>query len=234
MKITNDKDSGPVIPAKRSIAIAMLIMMAFGYFLAHYFAEEQVRVASATKRAIESFAEENNQLTTKTHQLQAELTLLQEENEQLIATVEKYQVEQSELLDTLSLYERIIAPETTQKGFALEQLKITEAAGKNRYRMAFILLQKHQNKAVVKGNLKITIKGRQSGKPAIVATGSEHLLAEGEMFYRFKFFQAEQMHFTLPEDFTPEFVEVETDVYQYTTLRGKYQKQFAWNSVFDN
>ncbi len=232
MKMSKNSDSVPVLPAKLSIALAMLIMMAFGYLLAQHFAQEQHRAAVAAEQSVKLLASENDELVTTTHQLQVQLALLQEKNDQLLTAIEKYQQEQSELLNIVSLYERIIAPETTQEGFALEQLTVTETASTRLYRMSFILLQQRQNKAVIKGNLDLSIAGSLAGQPATITSGSEHLQSAGPMFYRFKFFQSGQLEFSMPEDFIPEFIDVETQVYQYTTLRGTYKKRFAWTSVF--
>ncbi len=232
MKISKNSDSASLLPAKLSIAIAMFMMMTFGYMLAQYIAQQQHHENAGLERSVNSLVSENDRLVTTTHQQQAKLALLRDKNEQLVSTIEKYQQEQHELLNIVSLYERIIAPETTQEGFALEQLTITKAASKNSYRMFFILLQQRQNKAVIKGNLAISITGSQAGQPAIITNSSAHLLPDGELFYRFKFFQSEQLEFSLPEGFTPEFIEFETQVYQYTTLRGTYKKRVGWKAVF--
>ncbi|MCW8107495.1 hypothetical protein OPS25_03125 [Alteromonas ponticola] len=231
MKTSQGTDKRAVSSTKLSVFSALLMMMAFGYLLANYFAEKRDRIATASELAVNALTAENNTLTTQVNQLQAQLAILQETNDELSAAIEEYHLEQSELLDTLSLYERIIAPETTQEGFALEQLKISKAAGVNRYRMSFILLQQRQNKAVIKGDLNIVLRGSQSGRPASVEAGSAYLLPEGKLFYRFRFFQAEQVEFSLPDDFIPEFVEVETHVFQFTTLRGQYKKRFEWKLI---
>ncbi|NMH59762.1 DUF6776 family protein [Alteromonas ponticola] len=228
MKTSKGAGQPAVLPSKLAIACAMLLMMLFGYLLANYVANQQGQIARTDASAIKLLANENNQLYSELNQQRAATALLQEKSEQLSQTLAKYQAEQSELLDTLSLYERIIAPETTQAGFALEQLRITKAAGGNRFRMSFILLQQRQNKAVIKGDLNIMVHGSLAKQLTTIAAGSKYLLPEGKLYYRFKYFQAEQLEFTLPEGFTPEFVEVETKVYQFTTLRGAYQKRFDW------
>ena len=49
--------------------------------------------------------------------------------------------------------------------------------------------------------------------------------------YRFRFFQAVNVTFTLPENFNPETIMLTTEVYRYKTNKGGYERSMRWDDV---
>jgi len=102
------------------------------------------------------------------------------------------------------------------------------------YVMEFVLLQRLTRRAVIKGDLKICIKGSLANEPAQICSGSETLLPDGPVDYRFKFFQTVRVEFSLPEGFVAQQILFSSQVYQYTTKREDYRWQVDWQQVIAN
>jgi len=93
-------------------------------------------------------------------------------------------------------------------------------------------LQQRQNKALVKGKLAVIILGEREGKEYTVTIGEPEFIQQ-EIEYRFKYFQAINTSFTLPDGFQPTSITLETTVYQYNAKRGDLAKTVKWEDALN-
>ncbi|WP_414828362.1 DUF6776 family protein [Alteromonas sp. H39] len=210
------------------VLLAMMAMAFFGYQLAGYLqdTDNKQREAMAETKAL--LEEQNTALNTRVNQLEVALQLALQETRNERDIQSTLQDEIHNLRSRLDFYENVMAPETTQEGFYIDGVQIFATNTPYLYQLRFVLLQQRDNRAIVKGDLAISITGNLNNERVTLEAGSADFLPEGTIHYRFKFFQTVNVNFSLPEGFEPEFLHFETNVYQYTTLRGNYQRTISW------
>lgn len=209
----------------------MLAMLTFGYQLAVYVQNRDEHAFKAQAEMNAVLREQNASLQTRVAELEAELVLEQLQIETLEQQYAELMQEKQSVEQDLSFYQRVMAPENTQDGFLIDGIEITPAASTDYYRLRFVMLQQQDNKALIKGSLAISISGSLNGKPYEIRQGSEYLLVDGALKYRFKYFWPVDTNIKLPDGFKPELVRFETTVYQYTTRRGDYSREVRWDDV---
>ena len=211
------------------VAFIMFVMVGFGYQLARIIDEGDGKKVQAQKETIAILSEENNTLTTKVNQLEVALELATLESENIAKTLSDQKKELESQQELLSFYERVMAPEKTDDGFAIEGVEVFKLSDTS-YQLRLVLLQSKQRKAVLNGNLDIAIVGKRDGKPIRLESGNSSLLAE-DIKYRFRFFQAVNVTLTIEGDIDVESIEFTTRVYQYKTSKGNYEVSVPWSEA---
>ncbi|MCQ8848417.1 hypothetical protein NQT74_07490 [Alteromonas stellipolaris] len=215
------------------VAALLLIMIAFGYKLARIADEGDSMKVAAQDKTIALLVSENNQYVTQVNQLEVALQLTELEKKSIAEQLNNVQAEQAELQQQLAFYQRIMAPETTQDGFIIEGVEVASLPEPNQFQMRFVVLQQRQNKAVVKGKLAVTLSGEREGKEYTVTIGEPGFIPQ-DIEYRFKYFQAINTSFTLPEGFKPTSMTLTTTVYQYNSRRGDLAKTVMWEDALNS
>lgn len=211
------------------VLAALMAMAFFGYQLAGYLQDNNSKQSEAMAETKALLEAENAALKTRVNQLEVALQLARQETGSERDIQSALQDELHDLRSRLDFYENVMAPETTQDGFYIDGVQVFATNTPNLYQLRFVLLQQRDNRAIVKGDLAISITGNLNNERVTYEAGSAGFLPEGTVKYRFKYFQTVNVNFSLPEEFEPEFLHFETDVYQYTTLRGNYQRTISWH-----
>ena len=186
---------------------------------------EKVRVALISQH------KDNARLTTHNATLEARILLSHEELSQARAREKDLRSELHKVSETVAFYQNVMAPEGVSDGLIVDGLHVFAQKQDNLYRAEFVLLQRINRRAVIKGFLNICIVGLVDGQAHRVCAGSVRLLPDGPVKYRFKFFQAVSFDFELPANFIPEHIDFVSDVYQYTTKRQDFFWQAEWQTV---
>ena len=211
------------------VALIMFAMVGFGYKLARIIDEGDSKKVQAQQETIAILSEENHALTTKVNQLEVAMELATLETESITNTLGEQKKELEAQQELLSFYERVVAPEKTDEGFAIEGVEIFKLSD-NTYQLRLVLLQSKQQKAVINGSLDIAVVGQRNGEVITLKSGESSLLAE-DIKYRFRFFQAVNVTLTIEEDINPETISFSTTVYQYKTRKGSYEISVPWNEA---
>ena len=211
------------------VALIMFAMVGFGYKLARIIDEGDSKKVQAQKETIAILSEENHALTTKVNQLEVAMELATLETESITNTLGEQKKELEAQQELLSFYERVVAPEKTDEGFAIEGVEVFKLSD-NTYQLRLVLLQSKQQKAVINGSLDIAVVGQRNGEAITLKSGESSLLAE-DIKYRFRFFQAVNVTLTIEEDINPESISFSTTVYQYKTRKGNYEISVPWNEA---
>lgn len=214
------------------IALAMLAMIALGYNIARQVDEGDGKKVAAQKATIALLTKENNQLTTRVNQLEIAVELAKLEKQDITAALTAERESQLALIEKVAFYERIMAPEKDQEGFAVEGVKVTPGTTQHQYQLSMVLLQQNTSKRVLRGKLTIAILGERDGEKVTLKSSGD-ALAASDIAYRFKFFQAVNTSITLPEGFVPEEITLSTTVYQYNTRKGNYTVSVPWKVALD-
>ena len=211
------------------VALIMFAMVGFGYKLARIIDEGDSKKVQAQQETIAILSEENHALTTKVNQLEVAMELATLETESITNTLSEQKKELEAQQELLSFYERVVAPEKTDEGFAIEGVEVFKLSD-NTYQLRLVLLQSKQQKAVINGSLDIAVVGQRNGEVITLKSGESSLLAE-DIKYRFRFFQAVNATLTIEEDINPESISFSTTVYQYKTRKGSYEISVPWNEA---
>lgn len=211
------------------VALIMFAMVGFGYKLARIIDEGDSKKVQAQQETIAILSEENHALTTKVNQLEVAMELATLETESITNTLGEQKKELEAQQELLSFYERVVAPEKTDEGFAIEGVEVFKLSD-NTYQLRLVLLQSKQQKAVINGSLDIAVVGQQNGEAITLKSGESSLLAE-DIKYRFRFFQAVNVTLTIEEDINPESISFSTTVYQYKTRKGNYEISVPWSDA---
>tara|TARA_Y100000780_G_scaffold55212_1_gene47699 strand:- start:89 stop:820 length:732 start_codon:yes stop_codon:yes gene_type:complete len=211
------------------VALIMFAMVGFGYKLARIIDEGDSKKVQAQRETIAILSEENHALTTKVNQLEVAMELATLETESITNTLGEQKKELEAQQELLSFYERVVAPEKTDEGFAIEGVEVFKLSD-NTYQLRLVLLQSKQQKAVINGSLDIAVVGQRNGEVITLKSGESSLLAE-DIKYRFRFFQAVNVTLTIEEDINPESISFSTTVYQYKTRKGNYEISVPWNEA---
>lgn len=211
------------------VALIMFAMVGFGYKLARIIDEGDSKKVQAQQETIAILSEENHALTTKVNQLEVAMELATLETESITNTLSEQKKELEAQQELLSFYERVVAPEKTDEGFAIEGVEVFKLSD-NTYQLRLVLLQSKQQKAVINGSLDIAVVGQRNGEVITLKSGESSLLAE-DIKYRFRFFQAVNVTLTIEEDINPESISFSTTVYQYKTRKGNYEISVPWNEA---
>ena len=211
------------------VALIMFAMVGFGYKLARIIDEGDSKKVQAQQETIAILSEENHALTTKVNQLEVAMELATLETESITNTLSEQKKELEAQQELLSFYERVVAPEKTDEGFAIEGVEVFKLSD-NTYQLRLVLLQSKQQKAVINGSLDIAVVGERNGEAITLKSGESSLLAE-DIKYRFRFFQAVNATLTIEEDINPESISFSTTVYQYKTRKGNYEISVPWNEA---
>ena len=211
------------------VALIMFAMVGFGYKLARIIDKGDSKKVQAQQETIAILSEENHALTTKVNQLEVAMELATLETESITNTLGEQKKELEAQQELLSFYERVVAPEKTDEGFAIEGVEVFKLSD-NTYQLRLVLLQSKQQKAVINGSLDIAVVGQRNGEVITLKSGESSLLAE-DIKYRFRFFQAVNVTLTIEEDINPETISFSTTVYQYKTRKGNYEISVPWNEA---
>ena len=214
------------------VAFLMLIMLGFGFQLARYIDKGDGLIVKAQKETIAILSNDNNKLTTRVNQLDVEMELTQLENESLTKTLVETKQQLEEQQQLLTFYERVVAPEKSDRMFVADDIELF-SLGDNHYQLRMVLLQPTQQKSVINGSLQLSIKGELEGETVAYKSNGNNFIGD-DITFRFRYFQAVSVDFSLPEAFAPESLSLSTTVYRYKTNEGSYERTLRWSDIESN
>lgn len=108
------------------------------------------------------------------------------------------------LREELNFYRGIMSPSKAKVGlqaqdFQVEPLSLAE----RRYAISLMMVQIKGNQQVARGNLELTLKGVQDGKPRHYSLADLAVEKHDQIKYRFRYFQPVEDVWVLPEGFVP-------------------------------
>lgn len=216
--------------------LAVAFVLACVFYAGHEYADKKSYLLSANidvmQSSIDNLKLENQTLNSELNVKKVELEVASIANEQAQLSYREFMRKDAELREQISFYQKVMAPELTQDGFVIESVEILSTASANNYVISIMMLQRENIKAIIKGTLNITLQGSQNTVP--IKYNVKELLDDknNNMAFSFKYFQVLELRVTLPGDFTPEQIEIKTDIYKYKTKRGSYARTIQWKEAF--
>lgn len=144
---------------------------------------------------------------------------------QLEGTVSGLQDEILELKEELAFYRGIIAPNDASEGLGIQSFVLSSKGEATPIHYKLVLTQVLNNNTIASGQVAITVEGEQKGKIQQYQL-SQLSKEDGDLRFRFKYFQILEGDLRLPDGFTPSKVNI--TVKPRTKSHKRMSKTFDW------
>jgi hypothetical protein len=135
--------------------------------------------------------------------------------------------------EELTFYRGIVSPEDGIGGLRVQGFQVHSGGAPRHYRLLLVVQQSMREDAVVSGSVNIQIEGvranrpEQLGLPQLVAGAR----ADGQLPFKFRYFQKFEQDVVLPEGFEPRAVNVEVRSTRLAPVRESYPWQVQAESL---
>jgi len=145
--------------------------------------------------------------------------------EQLEGTVSGLQDAILELKEELAFYRGIISPNDASEGLGIQSFELSRRSAATPIHYKLVLTQVLNNNTIASGQVAITVEGELKGKIQQYQL-SQLSKEDGDLRFRFKYFQILEGDLSLPDGFTPSKVSV--TVKPRTNSHKRLSKTFDW------
>jgi hypothetical protein len=128
--------------------------------------------------------------------------------------------------EELTFYRGIVSPEDGIGGLKIQRFQILPGGAELRYRLQLVLVQSMRQDAAASGAVSIHVEGVRHSKPETLSLnqmGGE-TRADGQVDFKFRYFQELQQDIMIPQDFEPRAVTVEVRSGRLAPVR----ESFPW------
>ena len=129
--------------------------------------------------------------------------------------------------DAIAFYRGIVSPSDGNSGLRVQDLKFTRGKAEREFNVRLVLVQAMKHDRKVSGNVNLSIVGDQSGIETTYTF--TQLLPEGAeraWVFSFRYFQDFDRQVVLPDDFTPERINIE--VRSKTRSISSIEESYVW------
>lgn len=215
-----------LIVAALAALVLLYLVYEWGRFDGGYSKFAEIQSQREMKSRIETLALENEALRAQV----VKTELAREVDHTAYADVEKTLADlQAQVLkarEELTFYRGIVSPEDGIGGLRIQRFQVSPGASDNHFRLRLVLVQSMRQDAVVSGTVRISIEGVSENRPLelpLAQAGGEKL-ANGQVPFKFRYFQNLEQDIELPEGFEPRAVNIEVRSSRLTPVR----ESFPW------
>lgn len=208
-----------------------IILAATGFFLGGYDSYQRYQKPAQQSHGLRrELAQKEAELESLNQQLANAQTAVEVDRaalELVRKDLASHKREISELKEGVRFYKSLMAPEELEQGLMIGELSISPTDRSQRYKIRLIIQQIVAKHALLTGTALVEIEGKMQGKTQILPLSE--LFSEssaGNFKLRFKYFQAIDGEFTLPEGFEAENIQVRAEVVKPRSAVA--ERQFAW------
>lgn len=184
---------------------------------------ENVLLSDALLQAQEQVAELRAQLA-----MSGQDTLLDQRAEaEVQSTINSLRGRIRQLEQDVSFYRQVMAPESSEPGLVIENLRLEPSATPGSYRYRVLVRVAGAGNETVKGSFNFSVLGLQDGVPEDYALMELSSAADGKSdALEFRYFQALEGELDLPPGFIPE----EVLIHAQSSQPGQYttERRFNW------
>jgi hypothetical protein len=126
--------------------------------------------------------------------------------------------------EELTFYRGIVSPEDGIGGLRIQGFQIQSGGAPLHYRLLLVLQQSMREDAVVSGSVVIQIEGVRANRPEVLGLTQVAARADGQLPFKFRYFQKFEQDVVLPEGFEPRAVNVEVR----STRPGPVRESYPW------
>ena len=190
------------------LGLAILIAAFFlGFSLAKWLDQQKLAQTEAMQLKIDERDQQINRLEQQLNFIRVESEVDKLSLQQIQQNLQNAQQENIKTKELLSFYQSIMAPELSAGGVTIDRLYIEPTLVEQEFRYKVVLIQTSKQKSYAKGNLVINLSGIQNEQTSSFDIG-QLAVQENDLNFSFKYFQILEGSFVIPENFTPEKVEL--------------------------
>lgn len=189
------------------------------------FAEMQRRRELLAK--VETLEQDNEKLRADIAAIELDRSVDRKTNADVKKTLAELQAQVLKQREQLAFYQGIVQPEEGLGGLRVQRFQIVDAGAENRYQLRMLLVQSIRQDAVASGSAIIEIEGVLNNEPvqlSLAEVGATKR-ADGQVPFKFKYFQNIEQDIALPKNFEPRAVTVEVRSGQRAPVRESYPWQ---------
>lgn len=129
--------------------------------------------------------------------------------------------------EELTFYRGIVSPEDGIGGLRIQGFQIQSGGAERHYRLLLVLQQSMREDATVSGSVNIQIEGVRANRPEQLGLSqlTATARADGQLPFKFRYFQKFEQDVVLPDGFEPRAVNVEV---RSTRLGTPVRESFPW------
>lgn len=211
-------------PFKSALFLVTLIVLCLfiGYRLGNFYHNFQTTTLAQQKVRLDQLYQTQSNQVERIHSLEVELAVEQLASLNAQETLKKMSLEHYQVKKELAFYEKVMAPEKEVDGLVIDNIKITASQSPHYYHFQVVLVQQQLKKNYVKGFVDLEIIGSLENIPTQLSLSDISVVTKETLSFSFKYFQVIEGNFTLPENFTPEKMQISAVLTK--TKWQKYQK----------
>ena len=200
----------------------------FGFTLGNDDNFDQQQQISQLGHTLGNLQTENDDLTKRLNIQGVELEVAN-----LAKTLTRQEIQQglqreNTLRSELVFYRRIMAPELKPKGFDIDTFHLEASLSTGHFRFELVLMQQEEIKNTITGKIDVTLVGSENGRPKIIPLHELMDKKAKTLNFSFKYFQVIEGELQLPDNFQPEKILIQAEIYQFKRKRGSLDKSFDW------
>jgi len=136
----------------------------------------------------------------------------------------------AKLEEDVSLYQGIMAPSENTAGLTIQEVTLTKTPSANRYRFKVMLTQVGNNASYLRGSVEVNILGVQGGEvTAYPLKDLSSEITDTEIKFRYRYFQDFTGELVLPENFTPDQLQVIAQ--SVGNKSARLEKAYIWSDL---
>ncbi|WAJ69874.1 DUF6776 family protein [Catenovulum adriaticum] len=189
------------------LAILIISFLA-GFSIAKWLDQQKLKQVSGLHQKIEARDNQIYKLEQQLNFVRVDLEVGKLSLQQIQQDLQIAQQENNKFKELLSFYQNIMAPELAAGGVTIDRLIIEPTLVEDQFRYKVVLIQTAQRKKYVKGYIKMSLNGIQRQQPQSFEL-KQLSIEENDFNFNFKYFQILTGVFVLPDEFTPERIELE-------------------------
>jgi hypothetical protein len=217
------------------LLLVIVICLYSGYRVGNFYHGYQVKTLAQQQTRLSKLYEKNVQQNSQINTLEVELEVERMANQHSQELLKIMESEHYEVKKELAFYEKVMAPEKTADGLAIDRMMVHPTASPHHFRFQIVLMQQQVRKRFVKGYVDFTLLGSLYNKPSELKLSNISVSTKKDLSFSFQYFQIVEGEFTLPDDFLPEKLELAAILPK--NRWQKYQRidqSYIWNDLLKN
>ncbi len=226
----------PGIKRKRRLFFitGVLAMSALSFFLGDYqIRQKHEQALNQLDKLAGEYAllqQRETELRQKVFNLESGRNIDNFAKQEIQDTIRQYEDTIKQLKKDVSFYQSIMAPSENIKGLHVQNFELQKTSDSKRFGYKIVLTQMADNKSFISGVVAVNVIGIKAGEKEVLPLREvdDDQAALGIKF-RFRYFQDISGELILPEDFTPETIQV---VAQADGKKAsKLERSFTWKEL---
>ena len=207
---------------------ALILAGVAGFWLGNQYFSYQQKTLRSLESTVQNLQSENNALNKKLNILRVELDVALLAQQKTFDEIKQSIDREKALQKDIAFYQQVMAPELTMQGFVIDAFNVEKTLSDRVYRFEVVMLQRDKIKNTLKGNLDITLVGSEAGQSKQYSLASLLVDPQQTLTFGFKYFQVLDGQIQLPEQFQPERVLIQSEIFQFNRKKGELQSTFDW------